>query len=61
MDFTRVKWNTCSDASGNDCLTPKGFTFMRMMVADGVIDFYNLHADAGLECSICLWVKEPDS
>jgi hypothetical protein len=48
IDFARIKWNTCSDASGNDCLTPKGFTFMRMQIDTGVyIDFYNLHADAG--------------
>ncbi|CAI7564891.1 unnamed protein product [Penicillium pancosmium] len=50
VDFTRIKWNTCSDASGSDCLTPKGVTFMRWNPADGVfIDFYNLHADAGTE------------
>lgn len=48
IDYTRVKWNTCSDASGSDCLTPKGFTFMRWNPSDGVyIDVYNLHADAG--------------
>ncbi|KAI8625504.1 endonuclease/Exonuclease/phosphatase [Xylariaceae sp. FL1651] len=50
VDFTRVKWDTCSDASGNDCLTPKGFTFMRVELAEGVyIDAYNLHTDAGTE------------
>ncbi|EJD36669.1 endonuclease/Exonuclease/phosphatase [Auricularia subglabra TFB-10046 SS5] len=50
VDFTRVKWDTCSNASGADCLTPKGFTFMRVKVDDGVwIDVYNLHADAGTE------------
>ncbi|KAJ5367132.1 hypothetical protein N7541_001073 [Penicillium brevicompactum] len=50
VDFTRVKWNKCSDASGSDCLTPKGLTFMRWNPADGVyIDFYNIHADAGTE------------
>ncbi|KAL3422222.1 endonuclease/Exonuclease/phosphatase [Phlyctema vagabunda] len=50
IDFTRVKWATCSDASSNDCLTPKGFTFMRGLVSEGVyVDFYNLHADAGTE------------
>ncbi|KAJ5295573.1 hypothetical protein PENANT_c001G03481 [Penicillium antarcticum] len=50
VDFTRAKWNTCSDASGSDCLTPKGFTFMRWNPADGVfIDLYNVHADAGTE------------
>ncbi|KAH8810027.1 endonuclease exonuclease phosphatase family protein [Hyaloscypha sp. PMI_1271] len=50
IDFAREKWGTCSDASGADCLTPKGFTFMRLIVEEGVyIDFYNLHADAGTE------------
>ncbi|KAI1635664.1 endonuclease/Exonuclease/phosphatase [Biscogniauxia mediterranea] len=50
IDFTRVKWSTCSDASGADCLTPKGFTFMRAKIDEGVfIDVYNLHADAGTE------------
>ncbi|MFG2004404.1 jacalin-like lectin [Spirillospora sp. NPDC048911] len=46
-DFERVKWQDCNLNSG-DCLTPKGFTFMRVRVAEGdLIDFYNLHADAG--------------
>jgi hypothetical protein len=46
--FAREKWDDCSDASSNDCLTPKGFTLMRVLVDEGVyIDFYNLHADAG--------------
>ncbi|KAL9109316.1 MAG: hypothetical protein Q9227_006071 [Pyrenula ochraceoflavens] len=50
IDFSRTKWTTCSDASENDCLTPKGFTFMRVRFAPGVyIDFVNLHADAGIE------------
>ncbi|KAI0137519.1 endonuclease/Exonuclease/phosphatase [Xylariales sp. AK1849] len=50
VDLTRVKWDTCSDASGADCLTPKGFTFMRVQIDDGVfVDSYNLHADAGTE------------
>ncbi|KAF2154967.1 hypothetical protein K461DRAFT_291864 [Myriangium duriaei CBS 260.36] len=45
----RVKWDKCYINQG-DCLTPKGFTFMRMQIAPGVeIDFYNLHADAGDE------------
>lgn len=48
VDFERTKWATCSDASGSDCLTPKGFTFMRVKVSEGVwVDCYNLHADAG--------------
>ncbi|KAI0411072.1 endonuclease/Exonuclease/phosphatase [Xylaria grammica] len=50
LDFRRVKWNTCSDASESDCLTPKGFTFMRLQLSDGVyVDAYNLHTDAGTE------------
>ncbi|EKG12840.1 Mannose-binding lectin [Macrophomina phaseolina MS6] len=50
INFTRVKWGTCSNASGADCLTPKGFTFMRVKVDSGVwVDVYNLHADAGTE------------
>ncbi|KAF2116485.1 endonuclease/exonuclease/phosphatase family protein-like protein [Lophiotrema nucula] len=50
IDFERTKWAVCSDASQNDCLTPKGFTFMRAKVSEGVwVDVYNLHADAGTE------------
>ncbi|MDP4502601.1 jacalin-like lectin [Nonomuraea turcica] len=48
-DFERVTWSTCSIGSG-DCLTPKGFTFMRVRLAAGVYaHLYNLHADAGSE------------
>ncbi|NUR01508.1 MAG: endonuclease [Streptomyces sp.] len=46
-DFERVHWNSCQVDSG-DCLTPKGFTFMRERLAEGVyVDFYNLHTNAG--------------
>ncbi|WP_030239515.1 jacalin-like lectin [Streptomyces sp. NRRL S-350] len=46
-DFERVKWNDCRLDSG-DCLTPKGFTFLRARLAEGVyVDVYNLHANAG--------------
>ncbi|MEU9044251.1 MULTISPECIES: jacalin-like lectin [unclassified Kitasatospora] len=46
-DFERVTWKDCRLDSG-DCLTPKGFTFMRTRLAEGVyVDFYNLHANAG--------------
>ncbi|MDG5804020.1 endonuclease/exonuclease/phosphatase family protein [Streptomyces ossamyceticus] len=46
-DFERVRWNNCTLGSG-DCLTPKGFTFMRERLAEGVyVDFYNLHTNAG--------------
>ena len=48
INFARIKWDSCSNASGADCLTPKGFTFMRWSPSEGVyIDVYNLHADAG--------------
>ncbi|MET8957203.1 jacalin-like lectin [Streptomyces sp. NPDC004533] len=46
-DFERVHWKSCQYDSG-DCLTPKGFTFMRERLAEGVyVDFYNLHTNAG--------------
>ncbi|KUN78004.1 jacalin-like lectin [Streptomyces griseoruber] len=46
-DFERVGWNSCQLDSG-DCLTPKGFTFMRERLAEGVyVDFYNVHTNAG--------------
>lgn len=49
--FTRTKWSECYIDEG-DCLTPKGFTYMRMTIADGVeVDVYNLHTDAGSEAA----------
>ncbi|KAF2750150.1 hypothetical protein M011DRAFT_438022 [Sporormia fimetaria CBS 119925] len=46
--FERVKWNRCSSITAADCFAPKGFTYMRVKVAEGVsIDAYNIHADAG--------------
>lgn len=46
-DLDRVTWNKCFIGSG-DCLTPKGFTFHRVRLAEGTyLDVYNLHADAG--------------
>ncbi|KAH9484470.1 Sphingomyelinase [Psilocybe cubensis] len=49
IDFERVKWSDCN-LSGGDCITPKGFTFARVRVADGAwIDVYNMHTDAGSE------------
>ncbi|MFF8280116.1 jacalin-like lectin [Streptomyces lateritius] len=46
-DFERVRWRSCQYDSG-DCLTPKGFTFARKRLAEGVnVDFYNLHTNAG--------------
>jgi endonuclease/exonuclease/phosphatase family metal-dependent hydrolase len=44
-DFQRVKWNNCN---GTDCLTPKGFTFSRIRIDEGIyVDFYNAHPNAG--------------
>ncbi|KAK4495405.1 hypothetical protein PRZ48_013736 [Zasmidium cellare] len=47
--FSRIKWNECNLNSG-DCLTPKGFTYMRMSITPSfTLDVYNLHTDAGDE------------
>lgn len=46
-DIDRVRWSNCN---GTDCLTPKGFTWLRLRLAEGVfIDVYNLHTNAGSE------------
>lgn len=46
-DFSRTEWDECN-LNEADCLTPKGFSFLRMQLANGVeVDLYNLHADAG--------------
>ena len=46
-DFARVRWTSCQLDSG-DCLTPKGFTFTRVRLAEGVyVGVYNLHTNAG--------------
>lgn len=44
-DVARFPWNDCS---GFDCLTPKGFYYSRITLADNVqVDFYNIHCNAG--------------
>jgi hypothetical protein len=46
-EFRRVPWKTCG-AGAADCLAMKGFAMARIEVAlDVVVDFYDLHADAG--------------
>ena len=46
-DFYRGAWQACTYGRG-DCLTPKGFTAMRIDIAEGVsIDLYNLHNNGG--------------
>lgn len=44
--FSRTKWDECYINEG-DCLTPKGFTYMRISLDGAEVDLYNLHADAG--------------
>ena len=49
IEFERIKWNNCN-MNGGDCITPKGFTFLRARIAEGAwVDVYNLHTDAGSE------------
>ncbi|KAG7448354.1 mannose-binding lectin [Guyanagaster necrorhizus] len=49
IDLERTTWDECYIDSG-DCLTPKGFTLVRIRVSAGAwIDLYNLHTDAGDE------------
>lgn len=42
----RKTWRRCHIVEA-DCLTPKGFSFMRINVDGAEVDLYNLHADAG--------------
>ncbi|BAV07832.1 jacalin-like lectin [Filimonas lacunae] len=43
-DFTRVTWNT---RINENALTPKGFTYCRYRIAEGVyVDVYNMHTNA---------------
>ncbi|KAH8178130.1 hypothetical protein LIA77_03212 [Sarocladium implicatum] len=47
QELRRTKWNKCSLNSG-DCLTPKGFSFIRLKIDGGnELHVYNLHGDAG--------------
>ncbi|MCO5249093.1 MAG: endonuclease/exonuclease/phosphatase family protein [Chitinophagales bacterium] len=44
-DLERIKWKKCN---GADCLTPKGFSFQRIEIVDGItIDLYDIHSNAG--------------
>lgn len=48
-EFRRIPWDGCAPDAA-DCLAMKGFAMARIEVAPGVvIDFYNLHAEAGGE------------
>ncbi|MFI1936889.1 hypothetical protein ACH44C_06770 [Streptomyces purpureus] len=41
----RVAWDRCTNA---DCLTPKGFTYLRLELPGGAsLDLYNAHMNAG--------------
>jgi hypothetical protein len=44
-DLDRVTWTNRADS---DALTPKGFSLVRVRLAEGTyVDFYNLHAQSG--------------
>jgi endonuclease/exonuclease/phosphatase family metal-dependent hydrolase len=46
-DIDRVHWRDNSNTDGNN-LTPKGFTWLRVRLAEGVyVDVYNVHTNAG--------------
>ncbi|MCG8607271.1 hypothetical protein MJD09_20090 [bacterium] len=46
--FFRQPWDTCSNASGNDCLAAKGFSVAETEITPGIfVDIYNLYMDAG--------------
>lgn len=50
QNFTRVTWDECFGflENASDCLTPKGLSFQRHVLAPGAfLDVYNWHADAG--------------
>ena len=48
-DIDRVTWTNLSLEEANS-LTPKGFTWLRLRIAEGVyIDYYNLHANSGTD------------
>ena len=45
QNFKRFAWDDCF---GTDCLTPKGFSYSQIALAEGLsIDFYNVHCNAG--------------
>lgn len=49
-DLERTPWQACHGLIDSyfDCLTPKGFTWSRLRLAEGVaVDVYNVHLDAG--------------
>ncbi|MFZ4863009.1 endonuclease/exonuclease/phosphatase family protein [Sphingobacterium sp. Mn56C] len=44
IEYHRIPWQHCS---GSDCLTPKGFSYAKILLADQVsIDVYNVHANS---------------
>ncbi len=48
--FERTYWGMCHGMldCASDCLAEKGFSFARMLLANGVeVDVYNLHVEAG--------------
>ncbi|RXG44918.1 hypothetical protein VDGE_20810 [Verticillium dahliae] len=57
-------WDTCSNDSGSDCLTPKGFTLTRLAVSDDAaqaaafVDVYNFHTDAGTAAAVSVTLAD---
>lgn len=44
LEYRRIPWSVCH---GSDCLTPKGFSYIRVQLSKTItIDLYNLHANA---------------
>jgi endonuclease/exonuclease/phosphatase family metal-dependent hydrolase len=47
-ETARLRWPSCVDVEGNDCLAIKGFSLTHMQLAAGAtVHVYNLHMDAG--------------
>jgi endonuclease/exonuclease/phosphatase family metal-dependent hydrolase len=47
FELARTKWSACN---GTDCLTPKGFSYTRLRLSEGVyLDLYNAHPNASVE------------
>ncbi|MBN0047116.1 endonuclease/exonuclease/phosphatase family protein [Streptomyces actuosus] len=55
----RVAWKNCT---GPNCLTPKGFTYVRLELPGGAsLDLYNLHMNAGSGTARDLRVRRSDT
>lgn len=49
LELQRIPWHKCN---GTDCLTTKGFSVAKILLAKGVsVDLYNVHATSGMSQS----------